>query len=166
MPNDFRWMPGCTTKLQVSGYNPYQLALWSAINDVYQARSFGYIHTLQPSPWFVVDVPRYEAWKDKFCSAHEDESHRDVNTRGWQVGDLPEAAWLYLFERMIRAEPLKPPPTIQYGSPWVARTSPFMPTPMLDAAREQLAEALARQIERQQLEALGGTPDPPESRAT
>ena len=89
-------------------YNPWEAALWAALDDVYHAAAFAFAETRQPSPGFVVDAERFSAWQQRVIERWEYEAHRDNATRGLTRADLPENAWLYMYERMLAADALRP----------------------------------------------------------
>ena len=91
-------------------YIPYQMVLWQALDDTYHAIAFGYVDTRQPSPGFKFDGERFEAWQGRMIDRWHEESVRTPGTRGLLKEDIPTNAWLYLYERMVAANPFKPPP--------------------------------------------------------
>lgn len=91
----------------MSGYSPWQEALWQAMNDVYYAAVYGYGHTRQASPGRAFDMQAFESWKAKVVAAWAQESVRDAGTRGADMEEIPDSLWLYWYERVLDAEPLK-----------------------------------------------------------
>lgn len=94
----------------VSQYSEWQNSLWLTLDDVYFAAVGGYTETRHPSPSLVVEGERFAAWQQRVIDRWEYEATtRDNRTRGLTKADLPDCTWLYMYERMLAAEPLRPP---------------------------------------------------------
>ena len=107
MKDAFAHFPGVNVRRQYEGYSVYQEALWDALDDVYQARVFGFEHTRMPTPGMVFNESRFRAWQNKMLNQSKIEATRDNGTRGFTDEDLTQPAMLYLYERMVAADPHK-----------------------------------------------------------
>ena len=106
-------------------YSPWQNSLWLTLDDVYFAVVGGYAEMRHPSPGFTFDDTRFREWKARVLERWSAEATRDNRTRGFTEADLPECAWLSLYERMLAAEPLRPtePERFNFGmGSWVGTT--------------------------------------------
>ena len=69
------------------------------LDDLVSAGVFGLIDAIK-----AFDLERFTAWQTKCIRAWNDESGKRANDyRGIDQGELPEHAWLYLYERMLAA---------------------------------------------------------------
>lgn len=86
-------------------YNDWQNALWQALNDVYHARTFGYIQNRRPSVFFKYNEEEFRKWKEKvtYRWAYESGSRGEGMARGLEDSDFTELEWLYFYERMLAA---------------------------------------------------------------
>lgn len=110
----YAYRPGSIIVRQWSdlSYSPYQLALWRALDDAYYAHANGpkMMSTRQPShreP--TIDRDRFEAWQARVLERWEIENHGRGHgkSRSLAPSDWPNNLWLYLYQRMVAADPLK-----------------------------------------------------------
>lgn len=92
-----------------SSYDDYQWALWTALEDAYYADVSGYGHCRMPAPGEAVDMERFSQWQHLVTVQWEFESSSrgGGTTRGLTPSDWPPDLWLYLYQWMLAAEPLK-----------------------------------------------------------
>lgn len=95
---------------QRDSYNDYRWELWQTLEDAYYASVSGFGHCRMPAPGQKLDRKRFDAWRERTVERWETEAHRQLGTRGLVLADWPEELWLYVYQRMLAAEPLKPPP--------------------------------------------------------
>jgi len=105
---NFPYMPGKTpgrVEYKPNQYNPYQEALWQAINECYYAWVEGRTQFYFPSPGGVFDLEDFVEWRTKAVKAWDEESKSRGKkvTRGLTIDDLPDNMWLWLYERMLSA---------------------------------------------------------------
>ena len=85
-------------------YDPRQEALWQALNDVYQAHTFGFEACRQPMPGSpAMDREAFEKWKGRVIGQWAYEARRDKNSRGFEADDFPDSLWLYFYQRLMQA---------------------------------------------------------------
>ena len=104
-------IPGTVSSLAFhrNTYNPYQWALWVALEDSYYADVGGYAACRMPTPGRKLDMERFRNWQATMVRqfAYESSQARGEGTKGLEIADWPENLWLYCYERMVDADHLK-----------------------------------------------------------
>lgn len=103
MNESFPYFPGQKIERQFTGYNPYQEALWQALDDAYMSRTYGFAHTRMSMPGTSVDVEKFREWQNRVIDRWAEEAKRDPKTRGFKKEDWSHELWLYLYQRMLKA---------------------------------------------------------------
>jgi hypothetical protein len=102
-------------------YNPHQEHIWQAKNRLTYAFTHDRLDTMMPTPGVAVDMADFEAWRERALAAwikEGDGSRGRIQgkqvTRGLRLDDLPEAAWLWFYQRIKSAPPAPTPVTSTY----------------------------------------------------
>ena len=101
--------PGAAIKRLFTGYTPYQECLWQAFDDFYFADIGGYGHTRMPTPSKVIEpiLPHqldFSGGTERVIERWKNESSRDKATKSFDVKEISDNLWYYLYERFLDAE--------------------------------------------------------------
>ena len=89
-------------------YTKHQNAIYVAVSQAVYAFESGLLGSLMPVTGRKVDVEDFHAWRQKALYGWKQESQsrgRGV-TRGIQLEDFPENAWIWLYQRIRDAPPI------------------------------------------------------------
>ena len=115
MISAFPYEPGVQTHRISGTYDSYQQALWEAWSDACYAGMYGFAETRHPSADFQPNPEKFDQWREKVIANWAAEAHRIKGSRGADMNEMPLHWWLYLYERMLDADRLKP--LVRYMDP-------------------------------------------------